>query len=608
MPYPAQPLSRPATLLRVTAVRALVLATVALFATTLPVQAASVQQGTIRDAHGRVIQLKGVNWFGAETDTHAPHGLWARNWKDSLDQMQDLGVNALRIPLCPDTIRGAPTKGIDPTLNPDLVGLDSLGVLDALLSETDRRGMYVVLDHHRPDCSGQSELWYTAGYTEAQWIDDITSLATRFSRHPSVLGIDLKNEPKGAATWGTGDASTDWNLAAARVTQRVLAIAPQWLVFVEGIEKNPTCSSTDPHFWGENLEPLLCTPLQIPRNRLVLAPHTYGPDVHAQPYFSDPTFPANMPAIWDRNFGQFQKQGYAVILGEFGGKYGQGGDIKDRIWQDQLVDYLINRGIRSAFYWSWNPNSADTGGLLQDDWKTVWPDKLNLLKRLWSGGQAKPLPVPPSVPAPTDPVPTITTSPTPARPGAAAYELRKVSEWGEGYCAEVTVRNPGASPLAWSVDVPLEGRIKQDWNATIDSKGAIAHVRGANWNATLAPGQDAHFGFCADHSQVSPKATATRSGVSTGDGAGATAGTGASRFSVVQTVDSRWATGYCTRFRVTNDGSTSGAWRVPAPIDSGFRLDNAWNATLEAGMAEGVDFNRVIGLGQTAEFGFCARR
>ena len=52
----------------------------------------------------------------------------------------------------------------------------------------------------------------------------------------------------------------------------------------------------------------------------MLAPHTYGPDVYKQPYFDDPQFPANMPVIWDRNFGQFVAQGYAVILGEFGGE------------------------------------------------------------------------------------------------------------------------------------------------------------------------------------------------------------------------------------------------------------------------------------------------
>ena len=97
-----------------------------------------------------------------------------------------------------------------------------------------------------------------------------------------------------------------------------------------------------------------------------------------------------MAAIWDRHFGQFIDSGHTVIIGEFGGKYGEG-DPRDVQWQDALVDYLLGKGVGSAFYWAWNPNSADTGGILDDDWITLREDKLALLKRLWAG---------PSVPHP----------------------------------------------------------------------------------------------------------------------------------------------------------------------------------------------------------------
>ena len=35
--------------------------------------------GSIVDAAGRTVTITGVNWFGFETSTFAPHGLWARN-------------------------------------------------------------------------------------------------------------------------------------------------------------------------------------------------------------------------------------------------------------------------------------------------------------------------------------------------------------------------------------------------------------------------------------------------------------------------------------------------------------------------------------------------
>src|SRR5690348_2996842 len=50
------------------------------------------------DAQGHEVRITGVNWFGFETDTFAPHGLWARNYGDMLDQIVAAGFNTLRLP------------------------------------------------------------------------------------------------------------------------------------------------------------------------------------------------------------------------------------------------------------------------------------------------------------------------------------------------------------------------------------------------------------------------------------------------------------------------------------------------------------------------------
>lgn len=39
---------------------------------------------------------------------------------------------------------------------------------------------------------------------------------------PDILHLDLKNEPHGLATWGTGDESTDWNTAAEKIGAHLL--------------------------------------------------------------------------------------------------------------------------------------------------------------------------------------------------------------------------------------------------------------------------------------------------------------------------------------------------------------------------------------------------
>lgn len=563
-----------------------------------PARAYSVVAGRIVDEANRPVQLRGVNWFGFETDTLAPHGLWARNWREMLDQMQSLGINALRVPLCPQAIHGGKTKGVDGKLNPDLADLDSAALMDVLVKEADRRGLYVLLDHHRPDCSGQSELWYTEQYPESEWVKDLTTLASRYRDVKHVLGIDLKNEPRGAATWGIGNAKTDWNAAAERAALEVLKISPQWLIFVEGIESNPKCSSKDPHFWGENLEPFACTPLDIPPDRLVLAPHTYGPDVHPQPFFDDPTFPANMPAIWERNFGQFLAQKYSVILGEFGGRYGEDGSPKDRAWQDMLVQYLVGKRVSSGFYWSWNPNSADTGGLLREDWKTVRQDKLALLKRLWSGGKS-PL-------APYSPAGKPGSGPAPKPEGSAIagdasrnLQINTMSDWGVGYCVDVTVRNAEPRPLRWSVKLPLKGRISQSWNTVVQGGSSQGPFSGVDWNATLPVGGETHFGFCALRDAQAPVAEGR-----------ATANGDAGAFATQLRVDSEWAEGYCARVTVSNQSGTAQPWRVTVPLRG--RVQSFWKGRYTVSgntlTAEGEDYNRMLKAGETTDFGFCVAK
>lgn len=353
-----------------------------------PAQAMGVSGGHVVDSSGQRVQIKGVNWFGFETPDHAPHGLWARRLDDMLDQMQSLGFNAVRLPFCPATIHGAPTATIAAALNPDLAGLDSLQLLDTVVARLEQRGMYVLLDHHRPDCNAISELWYTPAYSEAQWIADLQFVADRYKGNAHFLGVDLKNEPHGAATWGTGNAATDWNTAAERAGAAVLAKAPDALVFVEGIGRNDDCTASGAAtWWGGNLGPQRCRPLALPASRLVLSPHVYGPDVAGQDYFNASTFPGDMPAIWDANFGALAAAGAAVIIGETGGKYGQG-DPKDKTFQDALVAYLERRGMFDLFYWCWNPNSGDTGGILQDDWISVRADKMALLRGYWAAGAA----------------------------------------------------------------------------------------------------------------------------------------------------------------------------------------------------------------------------
>src|SRR5690349_1368130 len=189
--------------------------------------------GKLVDARGREVVLTGVNWFGLETESFAPHGLWTRNWAQMLDQMAAAGFNTLRLPYSNELFAPAskPT-GIDFGRNPDLVGLTGPQIMDKVVDGATSRGMMVILDRHRPDSSAQSNLWYTDHVSEETWINNWVMLAKHYRDNPLVIGADLHNEPHGQATWGDGNPATDWRAAAERAGNKVLATNPDWLIFV----------------------------------------------------------------------------------------------------------------------------------------------------------------------------------------------------------------------------------------------------------------------------------------------------------------------------------------------------------------------------------------
>ena len=98
-----------------------------------------------------------------------------------------------------------------------------------------------------------------------------------------------------------------------------------------------------------------------------------------------------MPGIWDKNWGYLFKQNIAPVwVGEFGTTLAA---TTDQQWLKALVSYLRPTSTYGAdsfqwTFWSWNPNSGDTGGILKDDWTTVDTVKDGYLARIKAPGLA----------------------------------------------------------------------------------------------------------------------------------------------------------------------------------------------------------------------------
>lgn len=478
--------------------------------------------GTILDSNNAPYTIKAASWFGMETPDCMPHGLWGTlTIDDALANIKSMGFNTVRLPFSNECLAATSITG---NLNYwanrayGLEGKTPLVLMDTVIARAKANGLQIILDRHRPSSADQSPLWYTSAYPESRWIADWKMLAARYKTDPTVIGADLHNEPAGAATWG-GAAATDWQAAATRGGNAVLASNPNLLIIIEGIENQGNGTTT---WWGGGLADVKNRPVTLATpNRVVYSPHDYPASLFAQKWFSDPSYPNNLPAVWDANWGYIQKQGIApILLGEFGTALQT---TSDQQWMAKIVSYLGTNSMSFA-YWAFNPNSGITGGLVQADWRTPEAAKLAALAPILKNAPtptATPTPTPTASATPTasptptasaTPTPTPTASstptatatpspsPTPTSGGSISAVWKLSSSWTGGYVANIEVTGLRAA-AGWSVSWPDPNvtRVANSWGitCTVIPKVSVT-CSGSDWATKIAAGQKLSVGLQVD--------------------------------------------------------------------------------------------------------------
>lgn len=359
------------------------------------------------DNKGNTVRLKSVNWFGAESENRTPHGTWVNSFMDIIDDIKSMDFNCIRIP-----VSGSfnnlelivSSNAINYSSNPEFEGKNAYQILDLIIRYAESKRLYVVLDHHRAvEGAGADGTPIFGSYDIAKWIDTWTKLATYFKDRVNVVGADIHNEPH-LLTWPV------WAGYAEQCGNAIHAVCPDWIIFVEGVGN----VGDDYYWWGGQLMGVKTRPVVLTKpNRLAYSPHEYGQSVGSQTWLARdggptvPNYPANLNAIWKKFWGFiFEEEIAPIWIGEFGGHFGVDGSgltnqphaLFERQWLARLTDYLngsylgdgvnnltgTNKGFSFA-YWSYNPNSVDTGGLVMDDWATHQTVKLALLEPLMSG-------------------------------------------------------------------------------------------------------------------------------------------------------------------------------------------------------------------------------
>jgi endoglucanase len=197
----------------------------------------------IVDAKNKPVKLRLVNWYGAESPDFVVGGLKYQSVTEIIGEIAAMGFNGVRLPWSNQMWQSNPVvPAAVVTANPQFKGEHARTVFEQVVQDLAHAGLMVVLDDHNSNaewCCSASDgntLWYNSAYPQSAWLGDWKAVANQFKGVPQVIGVDLRNEPRGAATWGGSNPSVDWHAAAELGGDAVQSADSKLLIFVEGTD------------------------------------------------------------------------------------------------------------------------------------------------------------------------------------------------------------------------------------------------------------------------------------------------------------------------------------------------------------------------------------
>ncbi len=323
---------------------------------------------------GRPVQLKGINFHGIETDCRVPHGLWFHNLDYYLDLLQSHHFNAIRVPLSYEVMSNLDMPVNDACLTADTRFMRSrIGdFIDTFLDMSWERNMAIIFDMHTIG-GNITECPTTTGVTRQDVTNAWKNIISRFGRHQALMGVELKNEAH-------GECEIDNVLRFHEYVINQLYDMFSGLFFIGGVQG----SGDTP--WGGTFADSDILPFHRlysdvrKQERLVLAPHVYGPDVRG------PSCENEGEAEMDARFGFLWANESAwknnpIVVTEFGG-YMQPGS-SDLAYFERFLHYFQSHNLSGFFFWTLPSTSGDTGGFVNGDvWDTIDQTKADFLYRL----------------------------------------------------------------------------------------------------------------------------------------------------------------------------------------------------------------------------------
>lgn len=337
----------------------------------MAVQRFTAHNGQLLNKDGSRLHVKGISWFGFETQDFVVNGLWQHTMEFYFDLIKDEGFNMIRLPFSADLILNNyhinPPSGLV-SADASLRYMESMEIMDAFFDMAHERDIYIMLDLHRLNHDYISELWYSPtnhDFTEESFFNAWFRILDRYRDHPALWGVELLNEPHGSACWCCGDDSRDWKKFAQYALPK----------FRDRYENNTFIYIVMGVGWGKDLSQAVKCPIPDDDD-VIYSAHNYGRSVVYNINVDDTNA---LHEDWDHFFGDVRLTNRTVMITETGGRT----DL-DSVWMTKFADYLVLRNMTDVMFWSLGPNSGDVKGYLLDDWTSVDVFKRQLMNSLSS--------------------------------------------------------------------------------------------------------------------------------------------------------------------------------------------------------------------------------
>ena len=271
----------------------------------------SVEKNKFVNSTGDTILFRGVSI--ADPDKIEGQGQWK---KELFEQLNDLGVNVVRLPIHPIAWRErTPEKYLD--------------LLDQAVQWCTELGLYVDIDWHSIG-NLKTGMFQDPSYDTSmpETFNFWRTIARHFKGNNTVAFYELFNEPTlyfnqlGRMTWD------EWKKINEDMIAIVRAFDKETIPLVAGLD------------WAYDLTPLRINPIEAEDIAYVTHPYAHKRKPPWEPK-------------WDEDFG-FAASTYPIIATEFGFVYNPQNPNSGEIYGSKITSYLEGKGI-SWMAWVYDP-------------------------------------------------------------------------------------------------------------------------------------------------------------------------------------------------------------------------------------------------------------